>query len=224
MTSTLDRRLLVLACSSRKTTGPAGRMAIDLYDGPRFQLLRRYLRETSDPNLTVAVLSARHGLIAASAQVDRYNRKMTAVRARVLRPQVLSALRRMVSSAYAEALIGWEKLLNGRRFVTARGGQGARLGQLRRWLYRVPMGESGGKEFAFRGEAKLAGKTLKLTPDQIQAIGLRELQSAGSEATRFRDWFVELGARRVSSKWLVSVLTGVPVQQFQAYEARRVLA
>jgi hypothetical protein len=225
---------VVLACSSRKTPG-GPRRAIELYDGPRFQLLRRYLRETHDGDLEVAILSARHGLIRGAEVVNGYNRKMTPKRARDLRPEVLASLARLadgttevfviVSSVYADALAGWDTLIaEGRQLSSAQGGQGARLGQLRRWLYRLPMGSPTGDEFAFRGEAKLAGRTLKLSPEQIREIGLRELESAGSEATRFRDWFVELGTKRVSSKWLVSVLTGVPVQKFQAYEARRVLA
>jgi hypothetical protein len=227
-------RLLVLACSARKAKHAGSRRAIDLYDGPRFQLLRRYLRVTRDKQLGIAVLSARHGLISASSPIDLYNRKMTPKRARALRPQVLKSLSRMakgredvfvvVSATYAEALVGCVSMLGGRRLTTATGGQGARLGQMRRWLYRLPMVDRADEKFAFRGEARLGGKTVRLSPDEIRDIGLRELASAGSEATRFRDWFVELGTKRVSSKWLVSVLTGVPVQKFQAYEARRVLA
>jgi hypothetical protein len=105
----------------------------------------------------------------------------------------------------------------------ANGGQGTRLGQMKRWLYRLPMRTIRADRFSYLGEARFKGKTIKLSPDEIRQIGRRELASAGAAATRYRDWFVEIDDRKVSTKWLVAVLTGIPVQRFQAYDARRVL-
>jgi hypothetical protein len=73
-------RLLILACSRSKVLGAQAMPAIQRYSGPLWQTLK-----TADPfgeRATVAALSARHGFIASSYQVDNYNVFMTEAHAR----------------------------------------------------------------------------------------------------------------------------------------------
>jgi len=59
------KRLLILSCSQRKRPDPGLLPAIERYDGPVFQVVRRYLREqpAGSKQLDVFILSARYGLI-----------------------------------------------------------------------------------------------------------------------------------------------------------------
>ena len=77
-----DRNLIVLGCSSLKLQTSGGLPAIDRYDGPMFRVLRSFLRETIWPNpLSVAVLSAKYGLIGGLASIECYDQRMDQYRA-----------------------------------------------------------------------------------------------------------------------------------------------
>ena len=93
-------RLLVLACSASKAA--AGATAVDLYQGPAYQVLRRYERElveryggtgkAPDPHAPrVMVLSAEHGLVSRYRFLLPYDRKMDAPRAAELAEAVQDA-------------------------------------------------------------------------------------------------------------------------------------
>ena len=70
------RRLLILACSQRKSPDPGRIRAIERYQGPLWQTLRM-----ADPDgrvATVAFLSARHGFGNARLQsIEDYNERLT---------------------------------------------------------------------------------------------------------------------------------------------------
>jgi hypothetical protein len=88
-----NRHLIVLGCSASKVSAVGVLPAISLYDGPAFRVLRAFLRDYRWPSpLSVAVLSAEHGLIGGLAQIAAYDRRMTPGRAAELRPAVTSAL------------------------------------------------------------------------------------------------------------------------------------
>jgi len=62
------KKLVVLGCSATKLPTKASLPAITLYDGPTFRVLRSYLHRQKWPSeLSIAILSAEHGLIGASA-------------------------------------------------------------------------------------------------------------------------------------------------------------
>lgn len=80
-----ERHLVVLGCSATKSTSPGLIPAIDRYDGPTYRVLRSFLRESRWPSLlSVAVLSARYGLIGGLAQIDLYDQRMDRRRAEQL--------------------------------------------------------------------------------------------------------------------------------------------
>lgn len=228
-----ELRLIVLSCSAAKRRG-ANLPALELYDGPRFRLLRKYLRVTGDKSLRIAIVSARHGVVTANQRIDLYNRKMTSERARQLAPVIARRLARLssevdsvfviASTAYAEAIGPWQLALPTElRVAVASRGQLERLSQMKKWLYRLVAVDSPSKPVAYRGEAVLKGKSVRMTREEVTRIALASHHGAGAAATRYRDWYVEFDGRRLSPKWLASELFGVPVQRFQAHDARRAL-
>src|SRR2546422_10068170 len=93
-----DKRLVVLGCSAAKTNVRGIIPAINLYDGPAFRVLRAFLRDYRWPDpLSIAVLSAKYGLIGGLAHIATYNRRMTPHRAPELNPGVTATLQRLGS-------------------------------------------------------------------------------------------------------------------------------
>lgn len=74
----MTRHLLVLGCSQTKRDAPGLLPAIDRYDGSAYRVLRSYLRECEWPtNLSVAVLSAKYGLVGGFTGIEDYDQRMT---------------------------------------------------------------------------------------------------------------------------------------------------
>lgn len=91
--SRLNRQLVILGCSSVKVETDGDLPAISLYDGPWYQVLRSYLRTHHWPaSLSVAVLSAKYGLIGGIAPIANYDQRMTRDRALELKPSVARSL------------------------------------------------------------------------------------------------------------------------------------
>lgn len=79
------RHLLVLGCSSTKLEVQGDLPAIDRYDGPTYRVLRSFLRESTWPTpLSIAVLSAKYGLIGGLTSIEHYNQRMDRDRAQEL--------------------------------------------------------------------------------------------------------------------------------------------
>lgn len=143
-----SQRLLLIACTARKKRALEALRALDLYDGPSFRVLRKYLREEHANRVAtqVAILSGKHGLISLTRQVRPYDVRLTGQRAARLRSQVARSLRRrtgqprsafiFMGPAYFDVLPPLNSIFpRTTRVVVASGGIGHRLGQLRRWLY-----------------------------------------------------------------------------------------
>jgi hypothetical protein len=234
-----NRRLLILSCSQRKRSDPGLLPAIKRYDGPAFRVLRRFLREqpVGAKRLDVFVLSATYGLIPAECSIAEYDQMMTSQRAAELHDKVLATFAKLIRTGYIElclamskkylmALEGWPALVPPRVSVTITDGpQGLKLAQLKRWLWQGKAGDLAQKQQVAEpsGVARLRGIELRLTPDQVLEGARTALVDNGAGANRFRTWYVEIDDQRVALKWLVSVLTGLPVSTFTTGEARRVL-
>ncbi len=74
---TTDRRLLILGCSQRKRADPGQLPAIERYNGPRYQTLRKYLKQNPDDPPDVLILSARFCIMAADRPIENYDQIMT---------------------------------------------------------------------------------------------------------------------------------------------------
>jgi hypothetical protein len=142
------RRLLLLACSQRKRTGPSELPAIERYDGPPYRVLRRYLRSGNEDQPDIHILSAEYGLIPLDQPIKYYDRKMSPARARELNVATIARLRSIIQpdlyheimvsmgSTYLRALDGWTSIIpEGVTVWIARGGLGRKLTALRDWLY-----------------------------------------------------------------------------------------
>src|ERR1043165_4256548 len=88
-------RLLILSCSQKKRTEAQLLPAYERYDVPPFQLLRRYLKTSTDIP-SIRILSAEYGLIPHDSSIPFYERRMTAQRAQELRPQVTGELNNLL--------------------------------------------------------------------------------------------------------------------------------
>jgi hypothetical protein len=234
-----DRRLLILSCSQRKRPYLDPLPAIELYDGPAFRVLRRFLRKQPGDakQLDVFVLSAMYGLIPAERSIAEYDQVMTSRRAAELHDKVLATFANVIrtgytglclamSAKYLIALEGWSNLVPREVSVTITDGpQGLKLTQLKHWLWQDKANDPRQKRRVVRpsGVARLRGVELRLTLDQVFERARAALTEDGTGADSLRVWCVEVHGRRVTPKWLVSKLTGLPVSAFTAGEARRVL-
>jgi hypothetical protein len=139
------RRLLLLSCSQRKVHTSGKIAALQRYDGPAFQVVRRYLRETTDHGLVIRILSAEYGLITAADAIENYDRKMDVERVAQLTDTCLATLRTLIreqgfaevfvcmSRLYIRALEGIDAFCDSVKYAAP--GQGTKLASLKRWLW-----------------------------------------------------------------------------------------
>lgn len=233
-------RCLILGCTQAKRDDERPLPALERYDGPVFRVVRRFLRDAAPPlrDVNVYVLSARYGLISANQRIADYDRRMTPARAAELRPGVLSRLREILSDeydevflslsqAYMQALNGFEALVPVRTQVTiSQTTMGRRLAELKRWLYRLPeeaVSERLKRTTRVTGRATLRGREIEATSDEVLLLARRALQEERGDPHNFRSWYAVVDGEKVGTKWLVSLLSGLDVSEFQTSEARRVL-
>ena len=97
MSALPQNTLVVLGCSATKFEVAGQVPAVHLYDGPMYRVLRSHLRTHRWPKeLSIGVLSAKHGLIGSLAPIENYDQRMTIDRAASLRPQVTTTLSGLV--------------------------------------------------------------------------------------------------------------------------------
>lgn len=87
------KQLIVLGCSATKVEADGTLPAITLYDGPMYRVLRSFLREYQWPkSLSIAILSAKYGMIGGVSQIETYDQRMTTERANELGESVMGTL------------------------------------------------------------------------------------------------------------------------------------
>ena len=235
----MAKRCLVLSCSRTKRRDSGLLPALERYDGPLFRVLRKYLRLNPEAQLSILILSARFGLITASTPIPYYDQRMTFSRAQELRIPVQRALTERVKGCseavlilgkqYRAVLDGWS-VPHGIRVYWFEGSLGERISRLRAWLYNggepdrrqrietiVPTSGS-------KGYVRFRGRKLCLSAEQVyRRIEEALLQGTPQGAFAYRTWYVPVKGYKVSPKWVIHVLTGLPVHSFGAQEARRAL-
>lgn len=232
-------RLLIMACSQRKRPDPGLLPAIERYDGPQFQVLRKFARKHPDAmeDINTYILSAQFGLIPATKRIPNYDRRMTINRAIELAPKIQKTIQEIFQSTtysslflslgknYFQALQGYEKLLPlDLSTIIATGAQGRRQGQLKDWLYQgVNEPFENDQITKGSGTAIIRGKRIELNQQEILDIARQSLAIDSNGYTNYQTWYVQVDEQKVSPKWLVSQLTGLPVSKFHSGEARRVL-
>ena len=146
----MNNYLLIISCSQRKIQSPETLAAIDRYDGPTYQTLRKLRHEGYTPeNLDILIISAKYGLLPCQQPVDEYDQKMTLERADALRPEVQSKLKSFIHTkrgGYDQVFINlgktYRRTLEGFHWgllptLEASGGIGQKTSQMRTWLKRL---------------------------------------------------------------------------------------
>ena len=234
-------RCLILSCTQAKRSDDGLLPALERYDGPTFRVVRRFLAD-ADPvlrDVDVYVLSARYNLIIAGQRIANYDQRITPTRAAELRPQALARLQEILSQGYAEVFLslsrsylqavnGFEALVPDDTQVTvSRAAAGRRLTELKRWLYHLPeealAAERSKRQTRVTGRATLRGQQIEVTLEDVLALARQARVEGRGDPHNFRDWHALVDGEKVSTKWLVSLLSGLDVSEFQASEARRVL-
>lgn len=240
----MGNRLLILACSERKKDTLDPIPALERYDGPLWKVLRNFLKDQPSfaAKTDIYVLSAEYGLIPATQLIPWYNRVMTTVRANELRTTALDQFRLLMdqdyrqvclslSLLYLQAIRGWECMKPPNVSVTVTNGSMAtKQSQLRAWL----RGEAWKSVVhppnrlllakAPRSEIVLNGVRLRITREEVLEQARTALATGLPGADNYREWYVKVDERPVAPKWLVSLISGIPVGSFDAKEARRVLS
>jgi hypothetical protein len=232
-------RCLILSCSKTKRIGDEQLPAVQRYDGPPFRVFRLFLKMAPSAlkDVDLYILSASYGLISGDKLVDNYDEKMTAPRAFEMNDQVLKQFETIINKEYTDifvslskdylrALKGYEKLVQPSRTLhISNESEGKRLSELKQWLYqeeeKQPKIE---REVKVTGRAVLRGKVIEVSPDEIFQIAQDALAQENGLSRNIKEWYCLINEEKVSPKWLVSLLSGLKVSEFQASDARRVLA
>lgn len=138
------KHLLLISCSKRKSKEGWRIPAIERYDGPVFQCLRKMMREGIYPiNTSCLIISAKYGLITTQDLIETYNEKMSPIRAIKLQTEVQYRLSRHITNQTEQIFINLGKdymlTLEGFNWKTyytleASGGIGMRTSQMKHWL------------------------------------------------------------------------------------------
>jgi hypothetical protein len=142
----MDNFLLIVSCSQRKNDSCGLMPAINRYDGPYYQSLRKLMVSSKMPrNLDIKIISAKYGLLNANDNIENYDLRMTADIARALHPQIIRGLKCVIDSKpysevyvnlgkdYLPAIDGFEKIID-RPIVFATGGIGVKRKQMIDWI------------------------------------------------------------------------------------------
>lgn len=228
--------LIIIACSRRKLFDTNLLPAIERYDGPTFRLLRRFLREKPSAALDIYILSAKFGLIPSDYPIPDYDEKMTRDRSRQLQPLVIAKLKNILNAKpyqqlciclgrdYFLALDKYDMLIKSGLVVRiATGSLGKKLATLHDWLYGKPPELASGQAINLQGKACLKGIEVVMTPGEVLDVARQALVEGKGNPASYQSWYVLVGDRRVSPKWVVSLLTGLPVSAFHSIAARRML-
>lgn len=244
ISSSKGSRCLILGCSRTKNEAAELLPAIQRYDGPPFKVLRRYIDENPGAThvLDIFVLSAKYGLIDGQTPIANYDRHMTNKRAVEMYDKVMGKIQSdllpqnygeiflSMGRTYLQAMSGLENLVNGQtQVIISDGTAGRKLTELRNWLWGKDISPAKPKESGIitprttPQTAILRGHTVTLTTaETVEQLQAGIVQGPDS-AHQIRSWYVDINGEKISPKWAAQYLFGVPVNQFSADEARRVL-
>ncbi len=157
-------------------------------------------------------------------------------RVRELQPPTLTALKRILikrqydelfismGKDYLRILDGYESLIPANlRAIISTGVMGRKQAELRNWLHGgSSVAPDNQTKVVQQDKAYLRGVEIALTPEQVMEK-VRLALADERNIPKYQVWYVLVGGEKVPPKWLVSKLTGLPVNAFHTNEARRVL-
>ena len=140
--------LLILGCSSKKREDYGRAPALEVYDGPNFQTLRKYFRENGwPPGLIIKIISGKYKIIDATTPIEPYNERLDKETAKKMRQRVRYHLKKIecpksvfvnVGKDYLPAVSCIETLFDPNRIEYANGGYVQKRQELKQWLERLP--------------------------------------------------------------------------------------
>ncbi|MCL4333384.1 MAG: hypothetical protein M1290_06435 [Candidatus Thermoplasmatota archaeon] len=127
-------RLLLLSCSETKKIGEG--KAIDIYDGPAFKMVRKYLNQRD--GIDVRIISAKYGIISKDKPIEYYNEKLTPEKALKYRLIYSNEINALCSNYQDIMLFGghtYQSVFKDENIKRTSGRIGEQLLQLKEWLY-----------------------------------------------------------------------------------------
>lgn len=130
-----DKRLLIMACGKVKKNEPG--KAIDVYNGPSFKMVRKYLKFRNN-HLDIKIISAKYGLIDYKDRISPYDLKLNSKSSEIYKEVYSSDLKGYLN-VYREIFVLGGKdyqsvIPGGRNVMRAKGKIGMQLSQLKKWL------------------------------------------------------------------------------------------
>ena len=141
--------LLILGCSSKKREDYGRAPALEVYDGPNFQTLRKYFRENGwPPGLIIKIISAKYKIIDAATLIEPYDERLKKEAAKKMKQRVRYHLKKIKSPKsvfvnmgkdYLPAVSCIEALFDPDRIEYADGrGNGEKRQKMIQWLHNLP--------------------------------------------------------------------------------------
>ena len=146
-----EGHLLILGCSERKIKNPYldEVPALEVYDGPNFRSLRKYLRENGwPPGLMIKIISAKYKIIDATKFIEPYDERLDKKKAEDMKSVVKKKLKGFglpesvfvnMGKDYLPAVSGIETLFDPDKIQYADGrGNGEKCQRMIQWLHNLP--------------------------------------------------------------------------------------
>lgn len=141
--------LLILGCSSKKREDYGRAPAFEVYNGPDFLTLRKFLRENGwPPGLIIKIISAKYEIIDATTLIEPYDERLEKEAGKKMRQRVRYHLKKIecpesvfvnLGKDYRSAVPKLETLFDPDRIEYASGrGNGEKRQKMIQWLHNLP--------------------------------------------------------------------------------------
>ena len=141
--------LLILGCSDKKIENFSQAPALEVYDGPSYRVLRKFLKENGwPPGLMIKIISAKNGIIDANTLIKKpYDKRLDKETAEKIRPKVMQSLSEVglptsvfinLSKDYRPAISCITTLFGWDRITESEGRNGEKLQAMKKWLHDLP--------------------------------------------------------------------------------------
>ena len=140
--------LLILGCSNKKIENFSQTPALEVYDGPNYRVLRKFLKENGwPPGLMIKIISAKYGIIDATTLIEPYEERLDKETAKKIRPKVKQDLKEvgLPTSIFINlvrdslpAISCITTLFGSDKIIYAEGGSGKKRQAMKKWLHNLP--------------------------------------------------------------------------------------
>ncbi|MCY4570951.1 MAG: tRNA-guanine transglycosylase DpdA [Candidatus Poribacteria bacterium] len=140
--------LLILGCSDKCIENFNQAPALEVYDGPNYRVLRKFLRENGwPPGLMIKIISAKCGIIDATTLIKPYDERLDKETAKKMHPKVRDCLGSIGLPASVFINLNKDSLpaiscittLFRRDTITESEGRGGeKLAAMKKWLHDLP--------------------------------------------------------------------------------------